>query len=218
MTLSARAFKAKRQKLCRPSTSSQKFQLQIYSCVAHRRPRKNFLKRSQLSILMLRSTIYGPFLSKMFLLRVSTRTLDIQTKIFLLFLVFPPVLPCRCRNTTINSVTSGFLHVFPSLIFPQELTVHHYKIIIEYQINKHSLYGSQTSVCSVVARLQGWMTDKRLFDPQGSDFFFSTQGPDRVWKTLSLALRLVQLALYSNLGRLGSEFNITSIYCQNQYG
>jgi hypothetical protein len=85
-------------------------------------------------------------------------------------------------------------------------------------MNKHSLYGSQSSTNSVVARLQGWLSDERLFDPQESDFFSSAQGPYRFWKTPSLAFRWVQCALYSNLGSPGIEFNVTSIYCQNYYG
>ena len=82
-------------------------------------------------------------------------------------------------------------------------------------MNKHSLYGGQASVSSVVARLQGWMTDERLFEPQESDIFSSVQGPDRVWNTHSLHFRWVQCTLYLNLGRPGSEFNVTSVYCQN---
>jgi hypothetical protein len=37
-------------------------------------------------------------------------------------------------------------------------------------MNKHSLYGSQASVGNVVARLQCWVTDGPLFDPQESVF------------------------------------------------
>lgn len=63
-------------------------------------------------------------------------------------------------------------------------------------MNKHSLYGSQSSVGSVVARLQGWMSDERLFDPQESGFFSSAQDPDRFCKTRSLAFLWVQCVFY----------------------